>query len=235
LVVLAVVLTNGLSRGAYVVSTNSYYDFYLGNAAVYEEDLDLFRPRATPEQIAYRRAYFSGDAPADGAVADRAHFAEACRFVARDPLLFGRRALGRLARVFAPKTEEESLLGDSPSFGLSAKALALIAVTNVEWGGVLFVGVLGLGYLARAQRRYFRLVWLSLAGSLPLCVVAISKPRYSFPFEVFLMMAALFFVRDLPRSWGQVWPRHKVGVCLAWLVLAWAWVAWLIFAFTSRS
>ena len=56
----AVVAWNSLEYGEATLSRNAAYNLYIGNRDFYAEDLDLFHPRATREQIEFRRQMFAG-------------------------------------------------------------------------------------------------------------------------------------------------------------------------------
>ena len=55
-VVGALLLKNWQERGELTIAQNSAYNLYIGNRALYAEDLNLFSPRATAEQIEFRRS-----------------------------------------------------------------------------------------------------------------------------------------------------------------------------------
>ena len=54
-VVGALIVRNWRQFGEPTIATNSAYNLYIGNRDLYAEDLNLFDPRATPEQIEFRR------------------------------------------------------------------------------------------------------------------------------------------------------------------------------------
>jgi hypothetical protein len=234
----ATLVRNGVIAGRFVLSTNAYYNLYLGNGADYIEDLNLFRPWATPSQIAYRSRYFANSgSPAEpnANLGEGEQFDRTIKNIIGDPLLFARRATGRLARIFAPKTEELELLGGEGHVRVtSPQALAMLGVTNLEWGAAVSLGIFGLAHLAERHPHYWRVVLLNFCGGIPLCLVAISKPRYAFPFEFFFVVAALHFL-GARTSFRDVWARHPRTVLASYAALLWAWIAWGIFALTSRS
>src|SRR4030095_9344823 len=114
------------------LSRNAVYNLYIGNQDVYAEDLDLLHPRATPEQIEFRRRFFARrlEDP-QGRVVELQNAAVA--WIARHPWQFMRRATGRLARVFAPKTDVMELAGGEQAIGVfSPTALALLGAANAQ-------------------------------------------------------------------------------------------------------
>lgn len=232
LVVGAYVLHNRMQTGEYTIAHNTAYNLYIGNRHHYAEDLNLFSPRATPDQIAFRRAFARGeeDYPAQPpAVLQR----EALQWIAAHPGTFARRALGRLARVFAPKTDVLELAGGEAVISVwSPTALLILAAANLQWLAVLVLGVMGLLRLWNAPGPYAPLFTAAIAGAAALCVIAISKPRYAFVFEPLLMITAAWLVRAPAVSLTRLQRGLAVAV---FLFLAWGWMAWAIFAVTSRS
>lgn len=235
LIVGAVVVRNWRAAGQATISTNSAYNLYIGNRDQYAEDLNLFDPRATPEQIEFRRQQWSGELVyPTGSPAELQRLA--VEWIRRNPGTFVRRAIGRLARVFVPKTDVLEMLGGERGAGIFApRSLALLAVANAQWAFVLFGGVIGLMWLFRVSPRWGWLFSAAIAGALVLCVVAISKPRYSFVFDPLLLICAAAAVMSpratlLAMSRGQWW---VIGV--AWAFFAWAWIAFAIFSISSRS
>lgn len=221
--------------GEATISTNSAYNFYLGNRDLYAEDLNLFAPRATPGQIEFRRQQWSGElvyptqSPAE---LQRLAWA----WIAGHPGTFVRRALGRLARVLVPKTDVLEMLGGERAAGVTSRpALALLLAVNGQWAVVLFGGVVGLFHLRRRSPELGVLLVTTIIGSLLLCLLAISKPRYSFVFDPVLLIGAAV-VAMAPRAallslgTGE---RRVLGVIFAFI--AWAWIAFAIFAITSRA
>lgn len=234
LVVSAVVVRNALVDGEVTLATNSAYNLYLGNRDLYAEDLDLFNPRATPEQIEFRRQMWAGTLQyptASPAELQRMALA----WIADHPVLFVRRALGRLARVFAPKTDVLELVGGEQAAGVwSAAGLGVLLAANIEWAIVLFAGIPGLVMVWRGYPRLGRLFGAAVAGSLLLCLVAIAKPRYSFVFDPLLIIGAVVAVSGAGRG-SSLRRRDRWFVRGMWLFLLWGWVAWTIFALSSRS
>jgi hypothetical protein len=233
-VVGAVIARNWWTIDEATIARNSAYNLYIGNRDLYAEDLDLFHPVATPAQIEFRRQYFGGELtyPA-GSPAELQR--EALAWIAAHPATFARRALGRLARVFAPKTDVLELAGGEPRAGIfSARSIALLGIANVQWIVVLFGGIVGLALLWHMLPGLGVPLVFAVLGSLPLCLIAISKPRYAFGFEpVLLLGAAVFF--SAPRGTvNRLRRADRITLALIVAFLIWAWVAWLVFAFSSR-
>ena len=172
-VVGALVVRNWRQFGEPTIATNSAYNLYIGNRDLYAEDLNLFDPRATPEQVEFRRQYFDGTLPAPvGTPAELQR--EAVTSITQHPGLFLRRAIGRLARVFVPKTDVLELLGGESRAGVfAASSLALLAIANLQWAIVLFAGLAGLAWWWRSDRPTGALLLSVVLGSLPLCLIAI--------------------------------------------------------------
>jgi len=235
LVVGAVVVRNWVAAGEATISTNSAYNLYIGNRDLYAEDLNLFAPRATPEQIEFRRQQWSGELvyPTE-APAELQRLA--IEWIKTHPGTFIRRAIGRLARVFVPKTDVLEMLGGERGAGIFApRSLALLAAANVQWAFVLFGGIVGLTWLCRISPRWGGLFTAAISGALLLCLVAISKPRYSFVFDPLLLICAVAAVMQ-PRATLLALGRTQwwaIGAVSAFL--AWAWVAFAIFSLSSRS
>ena len=233
-VVGAVVLRNSAVAGAPTIAQNSAYNLYIGNRALYAEDLDLFHPVATAGQIEFRRQFFSGELTYPTQSPEELQ-REAFAWITAHPGQFVRRALGRLARVFAPKTDVLELLGGERQAGVfSPSSLALLAAANAQWVVVLFGGIVGLAALLRLQPALGTAFTAIVIGSLPLCLIAISKPRYAFTFEPILLLAAayVFFARAEVAAALTRRDRWIIAGCVAFLI--WGWIAWIVFAVTSR-
>jgi hypothetical protein len=230
-VVAGYMVHNRIQTGEFVLAHNSAYNLYIGNRDVYTEDLNLFSPRATPEQIAFRQAFARGEEayPTEPpAVLQR----RALEWIADHPATFARRAVGRMARVFAPKTDVLELAGGEGAVGVwSPKALALLGVANVQWLLVLALSVVGVLRLWSNGSYWGPLLVATVAGASALCAVAIAKPRYAFVFEPLLMIGAAWFV-TAPRV--ELSSLQRATAIAVYLFLAWAWIAWAIFAVTSR-
>jgi hypothetical protein len=234
LVVGAWAVRNWRVAGQFTIANNSAYNLFIGNRDLYAEDLDLFNPVATREQIEFRRQHWSGqlayptESPAE---LQR----QAIRWIAAHPLRFGRRALGRLARVFAPKTDVLELAGGEQLAGIfSPISLVLLSAANAQWAVVLFGGLIGLAAIVRMAPEFGRLFVATIIGSLLLCLVAIAKPRYSFVFDPILLLslaALLIAPRDLTAALDA---RARRTLLVLAIFLLWGWAAWLIFALSSR-
>ena len=230
----AAMVRNQVLSGEFTLARNSAYNLYIGNRDMYGEDLDLFSPRATPGQIEFRPQMWSGEL--EYPVQSPAELQrEALGWIADRPGVFVRRAVGRLARVFAPRTDVLELVGGERSAGIfSPASLGLLAVANAQWTVVLFAGIPGLVVLLRLNREWGTTLVATVLGALPLCLIAIAKPRYSFVFDPVLLIGAVLFM-SAPR-----WHWAGLGRGERWLVAAlsgfvlWGWTAWLVFAVTSR-
>lgn len=225
---------NWYFAGEATISTNSAYNLFIGNRDMYAEDLDLFHPRATPEQIEFRRQQFSGQmAPFTQTPAESQRLA--LEWIREHPSTFAMRALGRLARVFVPKTDVLEVLGGSARVSISSPAaLALLVSANVEWTIVLFGGLVGLAMLRHRQPWWALLFAAVIAGAVALCLIAISKPRYSFVFDPILIICAamVWLDRDSIKLLTRVDRRVLAGI---FAFLLWGWAAFLIFSVTSRA
>jgi hypothetical protein len=233
-VVGVVVFRNFGIAGKLTIAENSAYNLYIGNRDLYAEDLDLFHPVATAGQIEFRRQFWSGQLSYPTGTPDELQ-REAIEWIRAHPGEFARRALGRLARVFAPKTDVLELVGGERAAGIfSPASLTLLGIANVQWMAVLFGGLVGLAGLWRLRPELGGLFVATILGSLPLCLIAISKPRYAFAFEPFLLVAAVL-VFTAPRVvLDALQPRDRWIVAGVALFLLWGWTAWLVFAVTSR-
>ena len=231
LVVAGYMIHNRIQTGEFILAHNSAYNLYIGNRDVYTEDLNLLSPRATPEQIAFRQAFARGEEtyPTEPpAVLQR----QALQWIVDHPATFARRAVGRVARVFAPKTDVLELAGGEASVGVrSPTALALLGLANLQWVIVLALSVVGVMRLWNAGTYWAPLLTAAVAGASALCAVAIAKPRYAFVFEPLLMIGAAWLV-TAPRA--ELSRAQRGAALAAYLFLAWGWIAWAIFAVTSR-
>jgi hypothetical protein len=233
-VVAVVVVRNAIVHGQFTIAQNSAYNLYIGNRDLYAEDLDLFHPVATAGQIEFRRQYFAGELTYPTQSPEELQ-RQAMTWIAAHPATFARRMLGRLARVFAPKTDVLELLGGERAAGiLSPAPLALLTLANLQWAFVLFAGCVGLAALIRTGPAMGGLFLATVLGSLPLCLIAISKPRYAFTFEPLLLIAALMWIVARRQVWGALSTRDRWIVAACSLFLLWGWAAWLTFAITSR-
>ena len=228
------VVRNGIVDGQLTIATNSAYNLFIGNRDLYAEDLDLFSPRATPAQIEFRRQQWSGQLvyPAEPPAELQR---QAVAWIAAHPLTFARRALGRLARVFAPKTDVLELAGGEQTAGIfSSASLVLLSAANAQWVVTLFGGLFGLAAIWRLSPPFGRLFAATIAGSLLLCTVAIAKPRYSFVFDPLFVIGLAALLTSPFEIAAAVDTRARRILAVIVLFLIWGWVAWLVFAFSSR-
>jgi len=235
LVVGAVVVRNWATAGEATISTNSAYNLYIGNRDLYAEDLNLFAPRATPEQIEFRRQQWSGELvyPTE-TPAELQQMA--MEWIRQHPGTFARRAIGRLARVFVPKTDVLEMLGGERGAGIFApRSLALLALANLQWAVILFGGVIGVAWLWRISPRWGGMFTAAISGALLLCLVAISKPRYSFVFDPLLLISAAAAVVSPRATLQAITRRQWWAIGALWVFFAWAWVAFAIYSVSSRS
>ena len=233
-VVAAAIARNWISYGDPTLSRNAAYNLYIGNQDVYAEDLDLFHPWATPEQIEFRRRFFAGTLQYPTGTAAELQSA-ALGWIVRHPGQFLRRAIGRLARLFAPKTDVLELAGGEAAVGVFSPAgLALLGIANLQWTWMLFAGLLGLAALVDRDRSLGVPFLATIAGCAILCLIAISKPRYSFVFDPLLILTSTLVVAMSAADRMALWRRHWRVLAPSYLFLAWGWIAWLIFAMSSR-
>lgn len=229
-----VVTWNGWRYGEATLSRNAAYNLYIGNRDFYAEDLDLFHPRATPQQIEFRRQMFAGTLEYPTGTAAELQ-AAATRWIAEHPVEFARRALGRLARVFAPKTDVLELAGGETAVGVfSVRGLALLGVANIQWLVIALAGWLGLALLLQRDRTTATVFIAAIAGSAVLCLVAIAKPRYSFVFDPLLIVSAALALTASIDERAGAWARSRRVLIPIYAFLAWGWIAWVVFALTSR-
>lgn len=231
----AYVIRNWYCAGEFTISTNSAYNLYIGNRELYAEDLDLFNPRATPGQIEFRREQFSELAPPFTQTAAESQRL-ALQWIREHPLTFARRALGRLARLFVPKTDVLELIGGSARVRVfSAPAMALLAAANLQWIVVLFGGLIGLVALRHWQPGWTLLFTSVILGALALCLVAISKPRYSFVFDPLLIICVAALWMERSAMLAALTRTERKGLAAAFAFVLWGWIAFAIFSVTSRA
>jgi len=126
------------------------------------------------------------------------------------------------------------LAGGEAAAGIfSMRSLTLLGLANVQWMLILGAGVPGLALLLARNQRIGLLLVATIAGSVALCLVAIAKPRYSFVFDPLLILAAAFFVTSPPERMATL-RRSRVAIAVIFAFLIWGWVAWAIFAMSSR-
>jgi hypothetical protein len=230
----AALARNWLMYGEPTLSRNAAYNLYIGNRDAYAEDLNLLHPTATPEQIEFRRQMFAGTLQYPSGTAAEMQNA-AVQSILEHPGRFIGRMPGRLARVFAPKTDVLELAGGEAAAGVfSPVSIGLLGVANLQWVIMLFAGVFGIRWLWSCDRRLGTTLIVTIAGAVALCLIAISKPRYSFVFDPLLILGAtLIWVAPAGQraaAWRQSW-RILMPI---YVFLVWGWMAWIIFAVSSR-
>jgi hypothetical protein len=233
----AYISNNWRTTGHAVLAQNTSYNLHRGNGPVYQEDLNLFWPMATAAQIDYRRRRANNGEEPPLTLTPAEMRREAFAYIRSYPLLFARRALGRLARLTVPRTEHLTLLGGEESIRIEdGRSVALLFLGLLQWVPLLCLGTVGLLGLRRDQppgtRPWFNRVGLVLGAGIAPVLIAISKPRFAFVFEPLLLIAAAAFVVNR-RAWRPLL-RHPVAIALG-LFYAWAWMAWFVFAVTSRT
>ncbi len=233
-IVTPTVVHNWSSTGVVEVASSSAYNLFLGNRPMYAEDLDLLSPAATHEQIDIRRGRWVATVE-PLSLTPMEQQREAWRWLSNNPVRFARRALGRLARVFVPKTDVLELLGGEGTAGIfSAASLGLLLLTNAQWAIVLFAGLVGLLALRHRAPDLALLFASTIAGATALCLVATSKPRYSFVFDPLLMMAACVCLASPRETLRALNRRDRIALGVLTMFFTWSWLAWVIFAVTSR-
>ena len=127
IIVAAAIARNWIAYGEPTLSRNAAYNLYIGNQDVYAEDLDLFHPRAHAGTDRVSATVFRGHA----SVSNRDSRRTAERGAGLDcaaPGAIPEARDGRLARLFAPKTDVLELAGGeaasacSPQPGCAARA-----------------------------------------------------------------------------------------------------------------
>ncbi len=233
-VVGAVVFQNWRSVGEATIARNNAYNLFIGNRDFYAEDLDLFNPRATPAQVEFRRQMLTGEEPYPSGTPDELQ-RQAFAWITSHPGTFVRRALGRLGRVFAPRTDVLELVGGERAAGVfSPQSIAVLGVANLQWTLILFGGIAGLFALRHRDRDLFVLFTATIAGSVVLCLIAISKPRYSFVFDPLLLLCACAFLLAPRQGLASLGRAERWIMSAVFVFLIWSWIAWMVFALTSR-
>jgi hypothetical protein len=225
---------NWYVAGQLTIANNSAYNLFIGNRNLYAEDLDLFHPVATREQIEFRRQQWSGQLvyPAEPPAELQR---QALAWIAAHPVGFARRAVGRLARVFAPKTDVLELAGGEQQAGaFSPISLVLMSAANAQWTVILFGGLIGLASIVRLAPGLGRIFVATIVGSVLLCTVAIAKPRYSFVFDPVLLLGLAALLTAPFETTAAVDARSRRILIVLAIFLLWGWTAWLIFAVSSR-
>ena len=74
----------------------------------------------------------------------------------------------------------------------------------------------------------------TIAGSLALCLIAISKPRYSFVIDPLLLLCACAVLVQPRQSIATLTRSDRWWLGGVFGFLIWGWIAWTIFAISSR-
>ena len=210
----------------------SSYNLYIGNRDHYTEDLNIFNPLATKEQIIDRdlsipkqSVELSEDEMKDLAI----------NYIKDHPLTFVRRAIGRFARIFAPKTAQLQLIGGESSYPVTNfYSLTLLISSLFQYGFILFLGLLFLINTKFDNKKFKFLSLITIFSSIILCLIAISKPRYSFPFDfIFIIYSVYFFYKE--KGLIYYFRKNKlINLCFIFIII-WFWLSWFIFSLSSRG
>jgi len=228
-VVCSFALWNKAAHGEFFISRNSSYNFYLGNKQHYSEDLNIFNPVATELQ---KRDRIIGSEQVT-ILADNEMRELAWGYISAQPGEFLRRAIGRLSRVLVPKTDHLQVLGRK--FTISYSSAVLFLVGLLQYGASLFLAipVIVNSLLVGGLRKNILVAYILCC--LPLCMLAISKPRYSFPFDFTLIILSVLFIFNWRGEVATLKDRNGWRWVLAlYFFVAWSWVAWFVFVYTSR-
>ena len=130
----------------------------------------------------------------------------------------------RSGMAFVPEIDEAA-----------TRAVALLAVANLQWAFVLFGGVIGLAWLFQVTARWAWVFAGAIAGALALCLIAISKPRYSFVFDPLLLICAVAAATSPRETLSAISRGQWRTIAITFAFLAWAWIAFGIFSISSRT
>ena len=231
-VIVGFITYNGMENGSWGIASNSAINLYVGNRENYSEDLNLFSPMATSAQKADRkRGGYLVEELTDEQVRDRA-----ISYIVNHPVVFVQRAMGRLARVFVPKTSVIKVIGGEKTGSVfRGGALLMLAVGLLQWAFILFVGSIKLFNDLASNKREAVTFALYIVASIALCLIAISKPRYSFMFDPILIIyasaASLRFKHECSVLLSK---PSKYYFAMFIVFVLWAWAAWFIFTLSSR-
>ena len=99
----------------------------------------------------------------------------------------------------------------------------------------LFGGVIGLSWLLQVSAKWAWVFASAIAGALALCLIAISKPRYSFVFDPLLLICAVAAATSPRATLSALSRGQRWTIAAVFAFLAWAWIAFGIFSITSRA
>jgi hypothetical protein len=228
------VTRNRVVEGRWIVADYGYRDLYDGNNPVYQNDLDLLHPLPTAEQIAKRRELSQGRFKSlhPGPTELDAMRSEALRYIADHPLVFVRRAFGRLARMFCPKNNVLAIVGRGGGLTSPVKLL-LLGITIVEEAFILFLGLAGWLRFRRAAPETFWLVLMLAASFITAGIPTVAAPRHSFPLVPLLTICAVLFSLAPRDNWRALRGDRPAAYAYAGLgaFFLWGWIASAIWAF----
>jgi hypothetical protein len=146
-----------------------------------------------------------------------------------------RRGVSRLGRSLAPKTGIFDLVPRARPL-LDPLKFSIFSVANVQWGLVLVFGIAGLLAGAGLDRRARLLLLAIVVGGLAATPFAHGEPRYSFPVEFALVIAAVGFFWEFQQSWRALLrSRWRLSLLVVALIFVeWSWVAAARWAFAGN-
>ncbi|MCK5880964.1 MAG: hypothetical protein KAG18_03750 [Sinobacterium sp.] len=223
---------NGVMNNSWEIASNSSFNLYVGNRENYSEDLNLFNPFATDAQKADRkRGGYQVEELTDRQMRD-----QAVDYILQHPLVFIQRAIGRLARVFVPKTSAIKVIGGEKSGSVfRGAALLILGGSLLQWMFVLSFGSLKVFNDLVARKVEAWTFSFYILSSVALCLIAISKPRYSFMFDPILIIYASSAILNFKHEWKTFLSNpYKYYFVFFTVFILWAWIAWFIFTLSSR-
>jgi hypothetical protein len=218
--------------GKLTLTYGSSYNLYIGNREHYTEDLNIFNPLATKKQILDRRP---------NAERETLDFTQdemkelAINYIKDNPAQFLRRSLGRFARIFSPKTSQLQIIGGEGSYSVTHMySYILLALTFLQYFFFLFFGLMSFTSFSIYSSKHKQIFISIILSALPLCLIAISKPRYSFPFDFIFIIYSISFFFDPKLYFRNIKKNYKLNFTLV-ILLSWFWISWIIFSLSSRE